>query len=292
MPGPHRLLRTVQWAFWGLVASAMTVPTQPTSARPLENPLHTIIESLPPELAALASKPEHEVQILYTAIDRDEANVPRFATHRWNVDRTRYFYPASTVKLPVALLALEKLAQLDVTGLNRDTIMLTDKAEPWQTVSHEDASSANRKPSIGHYVRKICLVSDNDAYNRLFEWVGMKAINESLASKGYGEAAIVTRLSVSTPANGGCHGNPIRFVDPATHSLLHKQAASICQPDYGHGHDVRKGRAHLYKGRLIQAPMSFADKNFLPLDTQAEILQSILFPQAVHASGRFQLDRE
>ncbi|MBY0436182.1 MAG: class A beta-lactamase-related serine hydrolase, partial [Cyclobacteriaceae bacterium] len=64
-----------------------------------------------------------EVQIIYTQINRDANNVPTFRSFYFNVDSTRYFYPASTVKLPMVLLALEKLNELNVPGLTKYTPM-------------------------------------------------------------------------------------------------------------------------------------------------------------------------
>ena len=57
----------------------------------------------------------YDVQIVYTQINRDAQNRPSFKTYRYQVDKDRYFYPASTVKLPAVLLALEKLNGLGLT---------------------------------------------------------------------------------------------------------------------------------------------------------------------------------
>jgi hypothetical protein len=50
-----------------------------------------------------------QYQIIYTEINRDKRNKPTLTNHYFNVDRNRYYNPASTVKLPTALVALEKL---------------------------------------------------------------------------------------------------------------------------------------------------------------------------------------
>ena len=47
-------------------------------------------------------------------------------------------------------------------------------------------------PSLGHYIRKVFLVSDNDAHNRLYEFVGQGELKERLsilveAARGRGE---------------------------------------------------------------------------------------------------------
>jgi len=52
---------------------------------------------------------QHEIQILFIEIKRDQNNKVLFVDHGFRVDDSLYSYPASTVKLPVAILALEKL---------------------------------------------------------------------------------------------------------------------------------------------------------------------------------------
>ena len=59
----------------------------------------------------------HEIQILYTQIQRDKKGNPIFNEFSYQENPKRYFYPASTVKLPVAILALEKVRKLQRQGL-------------------------------------------------------------------------------------------------------------------------------------------------------------------------------
>src|SRR5690606_6423983 len=108
-----------------------------------------------------------------------------------------YFYPASTVKLPIALLAMEWLEEQDVEGLNLETIMLTDSVRPSQLPAISDSSSQSGLPSIGHYIKKILLVSDNDAANRLYELLGLDYINSKLVEKGIDESVLIQRVGVS-----------------------------------------------------------------------------------------------
>jgi hypothetical protein len=65
-----------------------------------------------------------------------------------------------------------------------------------QTAATEDLTSPNGLPSVSHYIRKVLLVSDNDAFNRLYEFVGQSEINESLRAKGLEAARIVHRLDL------------------------------------------------------------------------------------------------
>lgn len=102
--------------------------------------LSELLGKLPDPLGEVARDPGHGVQILYVQIDETDEGVS-FTEHGWRLDADRYFYPASTVKFPVALFALEKLAALKIDGLTRETTMLTGVAESWQTERLVDSSA-------------------------------------------------------------------------------------------------------------------------------------------------------
>jgi beta-lactamase class A len=152
-----------------------------------------------------------EVQIIYTMIDRDENNVPSFRSFYFNVDSTHYFYPASTVKLPMSLLALEKINNLNVEGLDKYTPMFHDSVYYGQVPVLGDSTSENGLASVAHYVKKILVVSDNDAHNRLYEFLGQKATNEILNQKGY-HVRFLHRLERFLPPDQNRHTEAIRFV--------------------------------------------------------------------------------
>src|SRR5205823_2249605 len=110
----------------------------------------------------------------------------------------RYFNPASTVKLPAVLVALEKLNKMKVKGVNKYTPLVIDSSFGGQSKVLEDTSSSNGLPSIAHYIKKIFLVSDNDAYNRLYEFVEQQMLNEALWQKGYKDVRITRQFAPMT----------------------------------------------------------------------------------------------
>src|SRR5450432_466840 len=80
--------------------------------------LKNLLESHPELFNHVLNHPTHnEVQILYTQIDRDKNNVPHFTSYSYRLNGNHYFYPASTVKLPTAIFALEKLNELKTKHL-------------------------------------------------------------------------------------------------------------------------------------------------------------------------------
>ena len=270
-----------------------SVRAQQTS--PTDGVLASILRKLPEPFPEIVTRPEHELQVFYVQVDRT-ADGPKFKEHAWRVSPERYFYPASTVKFPVALFALEKLGELrkKVPELRRDSAMLTDKAQEWQTDRHKDASALSGLPSIANDVRNVFLVSDNDAYNRLFEFVGSGAIRDRLTEMRLADSRIFHRLAVRRELEHSRYANPIRFVDQKS-QVLYRQADSISPlPDLPSA-PILKGRGYLQQGTLINEPKDFSGLNAFPLRDQHRVLRSLIFPGSVPSSWQLRLtddDRE
>ncbi|NCI45956.1 serine hydrolase [Sediminibacterium soli] len=231
-----------------------------------------------------------QYQIIYTQISRDSRNRPSFEQYYLHTDRDRYYNPASTVKLPVALAALEKIHALKRYGVDKYTPMLTDSGWHHQTVVHADSSAGNGLPSVAQYVKKIFLVSDNDAYNRLYEFNGQQSLNETLQKKGYLDTRIVRRF-VGMTEEENRHTNPIRFVKDTQTLYTIPPAYSTLAFDYSK--QVLVGQAHWDKNdSLIHAPMDFTRHNNFPLEDLQYMLQSVVFPGSVPARRRFRLGAE
>jgi hypothetical protein len=218
----------------------------------------------------------YQYQLIYTRINRDQHNQATFKSYFLNVDSKRYFYPASTVKFPAALASLEKLNNLKIEGLDKYTSMLTDSAFSKQTSVQTDNTSANKLPSIAHYIKKIFLVSDNDAYNRLYEWLGQKELNEQLQNKGYSRSRI-TRRFVPMTEEENRHTNPIRFIKDG--KLIYEQAATYSDIKFDFSKRVFMGKGHIGRdNKLIAEPLDFTTHNVFPLEDQQQMLQSLMFP--------------
>jgi hypothetical protein len=238
--------------------------------------------------APVFSDPEaYNLQILYTSIRRTTGGKVTFTDHHFNLDRGRYFYPASTVKLPVAILALQRLRELNRPGLDRNSTMVTDAAYPGQTPVFNDPSSADGRPDIAHYIKKILLVSDNDAYNRLYEFLGPEYINRELKRMGYADAEIIHRLEVNMTEDQNRHTNPVRFYD-ADGKLLYAQAARYDTGPYTLRHDSL-GKAYIQGGKLRKGPMDFSRKNRIGLMSLHNILRAVMYPESVPAGQRFNI---
>lgn len=267
-----------------------------------KNLLPKLLKQHPDKFAQVLSKPEHQVQIIYTQIDRDAANRPRFTTHTYGVDKALYFYPASTVKLPAALLALEKMNKVQITGLNRNAVMINGVASPPQTAATQDPTSANGLPSLAHYIRKLFIVSDNDAFNRIYEYLGQEYLTRRLWEKGYYDARILHRLSVSGfDAEANRRTNPVSFYTQPTAGqgieqstlLFHQgEVYSKASPKFSLRNELR-GKGYINPaGELVNEPFDFRQRNYIALQDLHDIVQAVMFPDAVPDQRRFRMSED
>jgi hypothetical protein len=233
-------------------------------------------------------KDELEIQIIYTRINRDANNKPSFKSFYFNVDTNRYFYPASTVKLPMALLALEKLNQLKDKRIDKYTPMLNDSVYAGQLSVKKDTTSESSLPSVSHYVKKILIVSDNDAHNRLYEFLGQRATNEILASKGY-HLRLLHRLERGLPPDQNRHTEAVRFI--RNDSILFSQPMLVNDSMPVHSKQL-KGTGYMKNDSLINQPFDFSYKNFYSLLDQQTILKSIIFPTQVGEKKLFDITED
>ena len=254
------------------------------------NPLEKILNENKDKFGHVIENPDSfEVQIIYTQINRDKNNFPKLTTHKYNVNPKNYFYPASTVKLPLAILALEKLNSLKIAGLNKFTPIRIDSNVVKQSCLFADTSSVIGIPSIAHLIKKLFLVSDNDSYNYLYEFLGQKGINKTLHNKGYKDVKIVHRFVSGLSAEENSRTNTVDFY--SGEKIIYHQPSLINTEEYPTAlNKLQKGIGYLNaKDSLVNKPFDFSQKNYISLETLTDLLKAIIFPEAVPAKMRFNL---
>lgn len=234
---------------------------------------------------------KYEIQILYTRIDRDSKNRPSFTSFSYNLDNKRYFYPASTVKLPAAIASLQKLNEIGIKEVNKYTPLKIDSAFSGQSKVEKDKSSHNGLPSIGQYIRKVFLVSDNDAFNRMYEFTGQKYINETMWKRGFSSVRLLHRLSAGFTPEENRHTNPFTFYENG--KTLYTQPEQVNTSLYKTElPTVHKGIGFYRNDSLINEPKDFSFSNNISIEDLHGILKSVIFPDAVPAGKRFNLKED
>jgi hypothetical protein len=270
-----------------ILGTSLATRAQKTS--PIQNALSSIKDSN--AKSVLANPETFRYQIIYTQINRDKNGTPHFTNYKLNVDPNKYFNPASMVKMPLAFLSLEKLHELNKPAVNKYTSILYDSSYQRQVAMYADSSSANKKPSIAHFIKRAFLISENDPYNRMYQFVGQRDINRKLHQKGY-QSTRITRQFMGYTEDQNRHTNGIRFVDDQN-KILYEQAPQYNTDSFAFGAPVLIGNAHWNSNdELIQGPFDFTKHNNVSLEDFQQMLQAVVFPSSVSKEKRFNFSEE
>ena len=233
---------------------------------------------------------EYEVQIRYTQIRRGENNLPEFTTFSLFEDSETYFYPASTAKLPVAALALQRIRELQAEGvaIDRNTpFHIRDRDN--HPIALKDSTALSGTLSIAHLIKKIFLVSDNDAYNYLFDFLGTDYINSQLRDKGLKETSIHHKFLF-----GADNNRTWEYYFLVEQDTLYKQHSIHAKELINNGNlkKMIKGVGYLDGNELVNKPFDFSKKNRISIHDLEGILKRIVFPEIFEAEERFGLLEE
>ncbi|WP_282113529.1 serine hydrolase [Maribacter stanieri] len=213
----------------------------------------------------------YQVQIKYTQIDRKNDSVI-FTDYDFQVNDSMYFYPASTVKFPTAVLALEKLNKIDSLSIQTKYYVEGDTIES----------------TFAKDISEIFAVSDNLANNRLVEFLGFEAINQNLREKGISPVRITHRLG---QRSDDLRTKPlIIYINDSTTGItsfiLNKS------PDELELLEIKKGVGYYENEELVEVPFNFSQKNYYPISSQHNVLKRILFPDNFKETERFHISAE
>lgn len=248
--------------------SALFLPPILSAAEssPIERALATNVPAIQRVVQNLA---QHRLQILFTEIRRESNGAVLFDDHAFQADDNEYFYPASTIKFPVAMLALEKLEELG--GFSRDSLYSVGDDPTERSFTDE--------------LTALFVVSDDAAYNRLFEFLGKDEINFRLQRKGL-QARISHRLSIPNSDllptqqvrlnSGSGNSQVIGPIDNAPIEILPLA-------------NLQQGVAYIEAGNRFNQPFDFSEKNYLPLSSLHGIMKRIMFPELFPERERFHL---
>ena len=234
---------------------------------------------------------DFEIQIIYTQVNRNELNKPSFKQYSFRLDENSYFYPASLVKLPLACLTLEKLNNLNIKGLNKNTFLKIDSVRKSQSTVILDTTAEYNKPMLANYIKKMFLVSDNDAYNRVYEFCGQRHINQRLWQMGFTKSMIIQRFA-ATNYEENKYTNPFTFYDKRNNKI-YEQNPQFNPDNYINPLGVvKKGRGYVIGKRFINEPKDFTYSNTLPLQYVHDMLLGLVFPENFSKSKRFNLTED
>ena len=251
-----------------------------------------LMKQNPNYFASLLTDPgQYRIQILYTQINRDKNNIPHFKDYSYRLNANEYFYPASTVKFPLSVLALEKLNNLKVQGLTKASTAIYDSVTARQETIYNNPYAIDGRQTIEQAIKEVLVVSDNNAANRLYEFLGQEYIHFQLANKGYPEVYIRNRLELGRTPVENRQTQAVQFYD-ANNKLIYTQPAQNNTSKLPY-YNVLIGNGYLNNNdSLINAPLNFSEKNRISLSDLHHIMQSVIFPNQMPKKQRFNLSSD
>jgi len=258
-----------------------------------DNFFKNLAKNSPEIVQKVFQNPEkYRLQIIYTEVKREAKIKPIFITHRFRSDLNEYFYPASTVKLAACILGLEKMNSLKGKGLSKESTMIHLKSRESQTSAEFDSTTKDGLPTLSNYIKKILLVSDNDAYNRIYEWLGQQEFNAQMAKKGFEGVRFTHRLQIPLNPEQNRYTNAVQFHDKSG-KVIWQEDEKINQKEIKSDKPLLLGKGVMNdKGLIDLQPLDFTYKNAFPLEAQHDLIKRIFFPETYPKSKRLNLTTE
>ena len=269
------------WLLWGGLAGAA----------PLAD-LTPILAAQPDRFGRLLATPEtYRLQVLVSEVITNPAGRPDLRRFGYRVD-AEYFYPASSIKLGAAVTALHTIEELQAVHHSVDllavplTIAPLFPGDPAQT--NDPSNLEGGQITLAHELRKLALVSDNDAFNRLFDLVGHEHLNENLHALGLESVVINHRLSESRAVPGGQASASVTFFPPGEATIVVPERHSTLNLT-NRAARLQVGRGFMRDGQLVHEPMDFTHGNGISLADLQSLLVKLVRPDIDQGTPPLQL---
>lgn len=235
-----------------------------------ENPIQQVVDSnndiIKPIIDDIS---KYEVQIMYTQVDTTENGEITLKDYTYKVDEDAYFYPASTIKLPIAILAAEYLEQQENISLDTPYAIEGD----------------SQKHTVANDIEQIFTVSDNNAFNRLYELLGRDYVNTRFRESDLTPTKLAHRLSIRDPGKKA-HKSLTFFPGYTADLKIIKQKEDTPIKSLKIN-NIHKGKGYISEEVLVKKPMNFSKKNYFPLEKQHEVMKRLIYPETFDKKYRF-----
>ena len=231
----------------------------------------------------LKNKENYEIQIIYTEIKRDKEGKPHFMDFEFQVDENNYFYPASTIKLPIVILTLDKINELRSKGINvslKSKITLSPLDQEMSLIQKDSITS------FQNLIADILLVSDNSASNVLIDFIGYNHFNAKMNQAGFNKTYLNHKFSP----------DPNYTIDWEIKTMFNDLISSNEKRDIVKADDnilgLKKGEKKFKDGIVELGSLDFSQKNRSSIIDMHNIIKRIIFPSKFDADNAFNLNVE
>lgn len=256
---------------------------QKAASVPDDPALVAALRASPAALRVLEKAEQHRVQVLLATVGTDPKGRPVLARRGYRVD-AEYFYPASSIKFLAAIAALEDLDERRAKEprIGEDTPLVFHPLFEGEAIEDADPTHLSGGAiTLRHEVRKLFLVSDNAAFNRLYEYIGQQGLAKRLERAGLESARVVHRLSEPRSEDDDRRAPRVDFVLTDGSRVTIPERTSKLRITDLRATGAQVGTSYVEGTKRIEGPMSFARKNSILLVELQEALAKLVRPDLV-----------
>jgi hypothetical protein len=284
-------LKTILILFLSGFLFAQNTPTSTTKAPEL---LQSVLDSLSLKYPEVLKNPErYKLKMVFTQIKRSKTKVS-LETVSFREDQKEYLYPASIVKLPTTLISLEEFnnikQKVPSVTLN-NTIKFFQKKGCLPTTNQIKIGNRLYPTSLDVLIKMTLAVSDNDAYNRLYDFCGQQKLNSRIKELGFKDGKIIRKFVLN------CNLNQNRISDSLimlgkrgerlyTRGTITNTDSIVTDTSYKLGLQYEG-----FNKQVINKPFDFSKQNNLDLLDIHKTLAGLVFPKSA-SNYRFNINEE
>ncbi len=229
----------------------------------------------------LKDKDSYELQILYTEVSKNSVGQAEFSDFQFQVNDEQYFYPASTIKLPITILALSKINELRAEGSN---ISPKSKIKLSLINNNNEIILKDSITSFQNLIADVFLVSDNSASNVLIDFIGYNYFNSSMSNLGFENTYLNHKF------------NPDPFVESSwiisniDNEIISSNENQITVSASSNTSNLKKGKKRFINGEIKNESLDFSLKNRSSLTDMHNIMKNLIYPET--SLSKFNLNVE
>ena len=231
----------------------------------------------------IKEKEDYEIQILLTKIDQYNSKVD-FQEFKYQLDDNKYFYPASTIKLPIVVLTLKKINELRSKGSEitlKSKIILNFKDDYSELVIRDSITS------FQNLIADVFLVSDNSASNILIDFIGYNYFNDEMKNAYFDKTYLNHKFNPDPYVNSTWQ---ISDLDNNIISSINDNQKIIKADEKTNG--LEKGERRYFKGEILAESLNFSEKNRSSITDMHNLIKYIFYPEIFDNTNTFNLNVE
>ncbi len=235
------------------------------------------------QLEVLNSANDYRLQIIYTKINRVTKDSVSFQDFYFNYSDTLYNYPASMVKLPIAVASVKKIEAINNPGINLNSYVCMDSLfcqKPYYT----DSSAYPQYPHLNLWIKKMLVLSDNESFTHAYDFLNCKTIHVCLNDWKFSKAQIKNKF-IYKCINDSTFYTPNVYIINQHDTIFKQQQEAICKFDslkknyiVGYNQEIIKKKVKKRTIRIKKlTPKNFSYHNDWTLNYSHQLMKDLIF---------------